>query len=166
MTVLFFGFIAQNGAITHLVALLTDRGVSPARAATALAAMGGASLVGRFITGWLLDRFFAPRVTLGLLTAAALGTLVLSGAHSFAAGMFASILIGLGMGGEADVTPYILSRYFGLRVVRDALRLHVDCLRRRRRDRAGAHGMGVRCRGLVRNPVDRARREAPWAPPR
>jgi cyanate permease len=30
-------------------------------------------------------------------------------------GTFASILIGLGTGGEADVTPYILSRYFGLR---------------------------------------------------
>jgi cyanate permease len=27
----------------------------------------------------------------------------------------AAALIGLGMGGEADITPYILSRYFGLR---------------------------------------------------
>jgi predicted MFS family arabinose efflux permease len=115
VAVLFLYSVAQNGALTHLVALLTDRGVSPARAAAALAAMGGASLVGRFITGWLLDRFFAPRVTLGLLTTAAAGTLVLSGAHSFGAGLFASILIGLGTGGEADVTPYILSRYFGLR---------------------------------------------------
>ena len=115
VTVLFCYSIAQNGALTHLVALLTDRGVSPAGAATALAAMGGASLVGRFVTGWLLDRFFAPRVTLGLLTTAAVGTLMLSGAHSFATGLFASILIGLGTGGEADVTPYVLSRYFGLR---------------------------------------------------
>ena len=115
VTVLFLYSVSQNGALTHLVALLTDRGVSPARAAAALAAMGGASLVGRFITGWLLDRFFAPRVTLGLLTIAAAGTLMLSGAHSFATGLFASILIGLGTGGEADVTPYILSRYFGLR---------------------------------------------------
>ena len=49
-----------------------------------------ASLVGRFITGWLLDRFFAPRVTLGLLTTAALGTLILSNAHSFATGIIAS----------------------------------------------------------------------------
>ena len=116
VTVLFFCSIAQNGALTHLSALLTDRGVSPARAATALAAMGGASLVGRFVTGWLLDRFFAPRVTLGLLTTAAVGTLVLLAARTrLRAGMLASILIGLGMGGEADVTPYILSRYFGLR---------------------------------------------------
>jgi MFS family permease len=115
VAVLFFASIAQNGALTHLPAMLTDHGISPARAATALAAMGGASLVGRFLTGWLLDRFFAPRVALLLLSAAAVGTLLLTSAHSFAAGMLASILIGLGMGGEADVTPYILSRYYGLR---------------------------------------------------
>jgi MFS family permease len=30
-------------------------------------------------------------------------------------GSLAAILIGTGMGGEADITPYILSRYFGLR---------------------------------------------------
>jgi MFS family permease len=115
VTVLFISSIAQNGALTHLVALLTDRGVSASRAAAALAAMGGASLAGRFLTGWLLDRFFAPRVALCLLSTAALGTLGLANAHSFATGTLASILIGLGMGGEADVTPYILSRFYGLR---------------------------------------------------
>ena len=30
-------------------------------------------------------------------------------------GALSAALIGLGMGGEADVTPYLLSRYFGLR---------------------------------------------------
>jgi predicted MFS family arabinose efflux permease len=115
VAVLFFSSIAQNGALTHLAALLSDRGVSSGGAAMALAAMGGASLVGRFVTGWLLDRFFAPRVAFGLLSIAAAGTWLLAGADSLAIGMLASILIGLGMGGEADVTPYILSRYFGLR---------------------------------------------------
>jgi predicted MFS family arabinose efflux permease len=51
VAVLFFSSIAQNGALTHLAALLTDRGVSSGGAAMALAAMGGASLVGRFVTG-------------------------------------------------------------------------------------------------------------------
>jgi predicted MFS family arabinose efflux permease len=115
VAVLFLTSIAQNGALTHLAAMLTDRGISPRGAAMALAAMGGASLAGRFVTGWLLDRFFAPRVAFALLSLAALGTWLLSGAHSLGAGTLASILIGLGMGGEADVTPYLLSRYFGLR---------------------------------------------------
>jgi MFS family permease len=77
--------------------------------------MGVASLFGRLLTGWLLDRFFAARVSFGLLTAAAFGTFVLSSAQSLGAGILGAVLIGIGMGGEADVTPYLLSRYFGLR---------------------------------------------------
>jgi predicted MFS family arabinose efflux permease len=113
--VLFVSSIAQNGALTHMTALLTDRGVSGAGASAALAVMGGASLVGRFATGWLLDRFFAPRASLGLLLAAAAGVALLATAASAPAGVLAAFLIGFGMGGEADVTPYLLSRYFGLR---------------------------------------------------
>ena len=112
---LFLISISQNGAITHLAALLTDRGVSPARAALAVSAMGAAVLIGRLSTGWLLDRYFAPRVAFCLFTLSALGTFLLSGAHSFVAGACAAALIGFGMGGEGDVTPYLLSRYFGLR---------------------------------------------------
>jgi MFS family permease len=115
VVVLFFSSIAQNGALAHLSALLTDRGVSPAGAALALSAMGGASLVGRLVTGWLLDRFFAARVSFGLLSAAALGVFILAGADSLTTGVLGAALIGFGMGGEADVTPYLLSRYFGLR---------------------------------------------------
>ena len=113
--VLFVSSIAQNGAITHIAALLTDRGVSSSGGALAISAMGAASLVGRFLAGWLLDRFFAARVAFGLLAAAAAGAFVLSGATTLAAGVVGAVLIGVGMGGEADVTPYLLSRYFGLR---------------------------------------------------
>ncbi len=115
VTVLFFASIAQNGAIAHLSALLTDRGVSTGGGAMALSAMGGASLLGRLVTGWLLDRFFAARVSFVLLSMAALGTFLLAGAQSLQMGVLAAVLIGFGMGGEADVIPYMLSRYFGLR---------------------------------------------------
>jgi len=115
VVVLFLCSIGQNGAITHLSALLTDRGVSSHDAAIVVSLMGAASLLGRLVTGWLLDRFFAPRLAFCLLTLAALGIFILSAAHSPAMGSLAAILIGAGMGGEADITPYILSRYFGLR---------------------------------------------------
>jgi MFS family permease len=115
VAVLFVSSIAQNAAITHMPALLTDRGVSASRAALSVSVMGGASLVGRLLTGWLLDRFFAPRVSIVLLASAAVGTFVLATAHSFTAGALSAALIGFGMGGEADVTPYLLSRYLGLR---------------------------------------------------
>ncbi len=115
VTVLFFASIAQNAAIAHIAALLTDRGISASGGALALSAMGAASLIGRLATGWLLDRFFAARVSFVLLALAAAGTFVLAGAQSLPAGVLAAALIGFGMGGEADVTPYMLSRYFGLR---------------------------------------------------
>lgn len=114
-TVLFLCSLAQNGVIAHLSALLTDRGIGPAGAAFAASALGGASLAGRLATGWLLDRYFGPRVAFGLLAAAALGTLMLSGAESMVAGVAGAALIGIGMGGEADVTPFLLAKYFGLR---------------------------------------------------
>ena len=115
VVVLFAQSIAQNGALTHMSALLTDRGVPASGAALALSAMGAASLFGRLATGWLLDRFFAPRVGFCLLSVAAVGTYLLAGAQSLAVGVVAAALIGFGMGAEADVTPYILSRYLGLR---------------------------------------------------
>ena len=113
--VLFFSSIAQNGALTHMSALLTDRGVGASGGAIALSVMGAASLIGRLLTGWLLDRFPGGRVAFGLLTSAAIGTFLLASASSLTTGVVAAAMIGLGMGGEADVTPYLLTRYFGLR---------------------------------------------------
>jgi MFS family permease len=113
--VLFLGSLGQNGAIIHLSALLTDRGLQATTAALILSTLGAASLLGRFVAGHLLDRFFAPRVAACLLGAAALGAFVLASAHSAPSGVLAAVLIGIGMGGEADVTPYLLARYFGLR---------------------------------------------------
>ena len=150
VAVLFGSSIAQNGAITHLAALLTDRGVTAHGAALSVSAMGAASLAGRLVTGWLLDRFFAARVAFGLLTMAALGTLLLATADSLALGVLAAALIGLGMGGEADVTPYLLSRYFGTRVL-GPVRVDVDGLRNRRSHRANPHGARIRRRRLVRD---------------
>jgi MFS family permease len=115
VTVLFCASIAQNGAIAHLAALLTDRGVPASGAALAVSAMGAAGLVGRLATGLLLDRYNVRGVWFGLLAIAAAGTLLLARADSLPAGVVAASLIGLGMGGEADVTPFVLSRYFGLR---------------------------------------------------
>lgn len=115
VAVLFLTSIAQNAAVTHLPALLSDRGVGAGGAAVAISAMGGAILLGRLITGWLLDRCFAPRVAFCLLTLGAAGVFLLSEAHSLWTGVVAASLIGAGMGGEADVIPYLLSRYFGLR---------------------------------------------------
>ena len=115
VVVLFANSVAQNGALTHMAAMLTDRGIAPASAAMALSAMGAASLLGRLFTGALLDRFQPTRVALALFTIAAIGTLLLAEARTLPQGLAAAGLIGAGMGAEADITPFMLSRYFGLR---------------------------------------------------
>ncbi|MBL8212350.1 MAG: MFS transporter [Bryobacterales bacterium] len=107
--------IAVNGAIAHLSPLLTDRGLSAASAALAVSVLGVASLTGRLLTGLLLDRYFGPKVSFVLLLGVTAGLYLLSQATGPAAALVATALIGLGLGGEADVTPYLLTRYFGLR---------------------------------------------------
>jgi MFS family permease len=112
---LFLSSIAVNGAITHLAPLLTDRGIGAGRASLAVSVLGGTSLIGRLFTGHLLDRFSGARVSFLLLLIVAGGMLLLSSTESAAVALVAAAMIGTGLGGEADVTPYLLTRYFGLR---------------------------------------------------
>jgi MFS family permease len=113
--ILFVSSISMNGAITHLSALLTDRGLTAGNAALCASILGGSSLLGRIVVGWLLDRFFGPRVAFVINLITALGIFLLARASSFPAGCLAAALIGIGAGGEAAITPYLLTRYFGLR---------------------------------------------------
>jgi MFS family permease len=115
VAVLFVSSISMNGAITHLSALLTDRGITSRDAALCASILGGSSVFGRIGTGWLLDRFFGARVAFVVSLITASGIFLLARADSFAAGSFAAALIGIGAGGEAAITPYLLTRYFGLR---------------------------------------------------
>jgi MFS family permease len=114
-SILFVSSTSMNGAITHLSALLTDRGITTRDAALCVSALGGASLFGRILVGSLLDRFFGPRVAFAINLTTALGIFLLARANSFPKGCLASALIGIGAGGEAAITPYLLTRYFGLR---------------------------------------------------
>src|SRR5580658_4081226 len=107
--------ISVNGAIAHLSALLTDRGVSPSGAALSVAIIGATGLIGRLLTGLFLDRFFGPRVSQIMLLTTVLGIVLLSVANSLTAGLVAAGLIGFSMGSEGDITPYLLGRYFGLK---------------------------------------------------
>jgi MFS family permease len=107
--------ISVNGAIAHLSALLTDRGVSAQGASYSIAVIGATGLIGRVLTGLFLDRFFGPRVSQIMLLMTVVGILLLSVAHSLTAGLIAASLIGFSMGSEGDITPYLLSRYFGLK---------------------------------------------------
>ncbi len=103
----------SNGLISHLAALLTEHGVSAQTAALSLSVMGAFSIFGRLSTGVLLDRYFAPYVALAMLGIAGIGIFVLTTAATPAASLLGTALLGYGLGSEADVVPYLISRYFG-----------------------------------------------------
>lgn len=103
----------SNGLISHLAALLTERGISPQRAALTLSVMGATSILGRLTTGALLDRFFAPYVAMLMLGVASIGIFALTVANTSAVALIGTALLGYGLGSEADVVPYLIARYFG-----------------------------------------------------
>ena len=107
--------ISLNGALAHISALLTDRGVSSVGSAYAVSVIGASALIGRVLTGFFLDRFFGPRVSQWMLLMSVVGIGLLSVAHSLTSGLVAAFFIGFSMGSEGDITPYLLSRYFGLK---------------------------------------------------
>jgi MFS family permease len=115
VTSLLLNSLSANGVLGHFSAVLTDRGIAAERAAAALSVLGVTSLAGRLVVGALLDRFTASRIAFVMLLPASAGILMLSRATTFTTGCAAAALIGVSGGAEADITPYLLTRYFGVR---------------------------------------------------
>jgi len=103
------------GLIVHIVAWLTGRGVAGESAAFVLSFVFLAGMAGAFVAGYVADRtrgilalqfFYAlPIAGLGLMAATtALPVLVV-----------AAVLIGVGTGATTGLSPYLATRYFGLR---------------------------------------------------
>ena len=146
---LFLISISQNGAITHLSALLTDRGIAAGRAALAVSAMGGAILAGRLITGWLLDRYFAPRVAVCLFALSALGTFLLAGARSFPVGVERRRADRIRHGRRRRCHSLSALPILRSEIVFHPVRLHMDRVCHRRRGRPCHHGPRLRLHRIL-----------------
>jgi MFS family permease len=105
---------AVNGSIAHIVPLLADRGVSAKTATTALSATGLALILGRVLSGYCLDRFFAPYVSAAFFLVPLCGVALLGSGASDALALFAAILLGIGIGAEVDIMAFLVGRYFGI----------------------------------------------------
>ncbi|WP_319496917.1 MFS transporter [uncultured Cohaesibacter sp.] len=140
----FFVALAANGAIAHVVPMLTDRGVPPGVAISALSVAGMALIGGRLVSGYLLDRIFAPYVAAAFFLAPLAGLVVLMQAHDATLGAVGTVLIGIGLGAEVDLIAFLLTRYLGNRSFWRDLRLSVPCLHARIWSRSNDHGRLVR----------------------
>jgi len=114
VAVFFLVGISINGTAAHVVPLLTDAGIPRAKAAATMGIFGLATLCGRLLAGYLVDRFFASYVATVLFLAPIAGFAFLANAH----GVLPTIgvtLLGLGLGTEIDLIAFLVSRYFGQR---------------------------------------------------
>jgi MFS family permease len=116
MTVTFFlVIVAVNGTISHMIAMLTDRGVPLETATAALSLVGLAIIISRTGAGWCADRFFAPYVAAIFFCCPIVGIALLLSGASGAVPIVAAVLCGFGVGAEVDLMPFFIGRYCGLR---------------------------------------------------
>jgi len=113
LTFIFAG-AAITGLIPHLPPMLQDAGAGPTRVGAVMGVMGLAVIAGRILTGFALDRVFAPYIAATILALSALGC---CGLAVFGQGfdVVGAALIGLSMGAETDLLAYMSARYFGMR---------------------------------------------------
>jgi predicted MFS family arabinose efflux permease len=106
--------MALLGSSGHVVPMLTDRGLSPTAATATFGLVGLSTLTGRVVTGFLVDRIFAPYVAAVFWLAPVAGFALLVGSSRLmpAAGV---VLIGLGLGAEVDMIAFLITRYLGQR---------------------------------------------------
>jgi MFS family permease len=101
-----------QGLVVHTVPLLTDKGYSPGAAAALMIAVGLSTMVGRLLSGYLVDRIFAPFVAAFFFLLPCLGIYLLDSTIAPVAGI---ISLGLASGTEIDMIGFLTSRYFGMK---------------------------------------------------
>jgi MFS family permease len=112
--VFLFVTTSVNGILTHIVAMLTDRGIPAGAATAALSAAGLAVIGGRVVAGYLLDRFFGRYVALFFFVCPMIGIALLAIGSIGYAPFIGTLLCGLAIGAELDFMAFFTSRYFGL----------------------------------------------------
>lgn len=107
--------LAYGGAHIHMPEIVKLHGFGASEAAGIMGMVGVAILAGRLITGWLLDRFWAPAVCFPILLLPALSCWLLMGTDTdYPKMMAAAFLLGFAAGAESDLIAYLASRYFGM----------------------------------------------------
>ncbi len=101
-----------QGLVVHTVPLLTDKGYSPEVAAALMIAVGLSTMAGRLLSGYLVDRIYAPYVAAFFFLLPCLGIYLLDSTISPVAGI---ISLGLASGTEIDMIGFLTSRYFGMK---------------------------------------------------
>lgn len=106
-----FGF-AVAGIMVHFAAMMQDRGMTLAQAATAMSLIGAGGFVGNLMAGWLIDHTSATRLA-RLFVLAPLGATVMLyfGTHVGVV-IAAAVLLGVFNSGDHSLSVFLARRYF------------------------------------------------------
>ena len=114
--------VALLGLVTNVAPILTDRSMTLREVATLMGLLGISTWATRLGLGLLLDRIHVRIISGTIFLLVALGALLLTiDSHGWLLPAIAALLIGCGMGAEADILTYTVSRYFGLRALGKAV---------------------------------------------
>jgi OFA family oxalate/formate antiporter-like MFS transporter len=107
--------LAYGGAHIHMPEIIKQHGMTPEQGASVMGMIGLALIAGRIVTGWLLDRIWAPLVCVPVLLIPAGACWLLMGTSTDVALIYgAAFLLGFAAGAESDLIAYLASRYFGM----------------------------------------------------
>jgi MFS family permease len=105
------------GAIgLHLAPLMLDRGATPMQAALAPSLLGVGLLIGNLMAGALLDRISSRLLAVALMAGPVVATLLLLALPSVAAGLVASLVLGLAAGAESSLLTFMVGQHFDHRL--------------------------------------------------
>ena len=107
--------VTYVGVLSHLVPMLTDKGMTPASAAWAFSLLGGAALLGHLLVGVCLDRFSGAKIASLVLLLSGLGVAGIGIAQSRNLILAFTVMLGAALGADVDLLPYLMSRYFSLK---------------------------------------------------
>ncbi len=116
MTLTFiFAMVPQVGTIAHLFSLVASRTGSDDTAALSLAAMAGASIVGRLIGGWALAYISSRGFVVALVIAQGIVLVLFAFAETATALIAISVLFGCTVGNLLMMAPLMSAEAFGLK---------------------------------------------------
>ncbi|WP_371663450.1 MFS transporter [Streptomyces sp. NBC_00280] len=100
----------------NAVSLFGDRGYSATTVSLSLSVLLVSSIVGQFLAGVAMDRSRSARTLAPFVACLVVGTVaVFAATGGTLALLLAMCLLGVVMGAESSVAPYLVARYFGMR---------------------------------------------------
>jgi len=110
-----FRFLVLTSVVVHIMPYLSQMGMGRSRAGLMAASMPLTSIVGRFLFGWLGDRYDTARVTAGAFFIMAVGIATFSFVRNPLFAAFFLLCFPLGFGGLTVLRGTIVAKYYDKR---------------------------------------------------